>query len=215
MSSATANQVVPGGDLPWLVCRKCIAKLDEVSNFKFKCISFNSAFVRRFSRPRPSPRVTAAIVNVPQPQSKGLTGGSSLDPPSSIETPLERKRRLARERKRRFRERHSSDMAWLESQDWLAEACKPRRTSQQQTAGNPAVKGVETEKTDKDTGEISKQQDWCVAGTDGLVRRPSLTFPPVEVFVKVGEDSGLPLKSDGSSVERDPLCTSEEALPPP
>ncbi|XP_071445645.1 uncharacterized protein [Hetaerina americana] len=53
---------------------------------------------------------------------------------------------------------------------------------------------------------------WRVAGADGRVQRPSQTLP-VEVFVKVGEDCGLPLKSDGSPVERDPLSMSEEALP--
>ncbi|XP_071445676.1 zinc finger protein ZFP2-like isoform X2 [Hetaerina americana] len=64
-------EVVPGGDLPWLVCRKCIAKLEEVSNFKFKSISSNGAFVQRFSRPRSSPRVTPPATTLPQPQSNG------------------------------------------------------------------------------------------------------------------------------------------------
>ncbi|XP_071447470.1 zinc finger protein 271-like [Hetaerina americana] len=55
-------------------------------------------------------------------------------------------------------------------------------------------------------------QDWRVLGADGRVQRPSQTLP-VEVFVKAEEDCGLPSKNDGSSMERDPLCMSEEALP--
>ncbi|XP_071445666.1 oocyte zinc finger protein XlCOF6-like isoform X2 [Hetaerina americana] len=57
------------------------------------------------------------------------------------------------------------------------------------------------------------KQDWRMAGADGRVQRPSQIIPPVEVFVKVGEDCGLPLKNDGLPVERDPLSMSEEAIP--
>ncbi|XP_071445668.1 uncharacterized protein [Hetaerina americana] len=58
-------EVVPGGDLPWHVCLNCVDKLEEVSNFKFKCISSNSAFVQRFSKPRPSPQVPKAKTTAP------------------------------------------------------------------------------------------------------------------------------------------------------